>query len=130
MFLSIIALCSPTRTSGQYLQKMKIDDYGLRIFAKTLNSSYRMLLPFLIFGDHGRAFCLSVSGFRMSQRFRVDRARADFVIQWHQSLWFTPQFKAINQCRQKKFSQAEIENKRSRKVALKPVRQTLVWCRR
>ena len=25
---------------------------------------------------------------------------------------------------------AEIQNKRSRKVALKPVRQTLVWCRR
>ena len=35
------------------------------------------------------------------------------------------------ECRQKKFSQAEIENKRSSKVALKPVRQTLlVWCGR
>ena len=34
-------------------------------------------------------------------------ARADFVIQEHQSLWFTPQFKAISECRQKKFSQAE-----------------------
>ena len=55
---------------------------------------------------------------------------ADFVKQLHQSLWFTPQFKAISECRQKKFSQAEIENKRSRKVALKPVRQTLVWCGR
>ena len=43
---------------------------------------------------------------------------------------FTPQFKAISECRQKKFSQAEIENKRSRKAALKPVRQTLVWCGR
>ena len=54
--------------------------------------------------------------------------RADFVIQRHQLLWFTPQFKAISECRQKKFSQAEIQNKRRRKVALKPVRQTLVWC--
>ena len=25
-----------------------------------------------IFGDHARAFCLSVFGFRISQRFRVD----------------------------------------------------------
>ena len=33
-------------------------------------------------------------------------------------LWFTHQFKAISECRQKKFSQAEIQNKRSRKVAL------------
>ena len=58
------------------------------------------------------------------------KTRADFVIQQHQSLWFTPQFKAISECRQKKFSQVEIQNKRSRKVALKPVRQTLVWCER
>ena len=42
----------------------------------------------------------------------------------------TPQFKVISECRQKKFSQAEIQNKRSLKVALKPVRQTLVWCGR
>ena len=56
--------------------------------------------------------------------------RADFVIQQHQSLWFTPQFKAISGYRQKKFPQAKIENKRSRKIALKPVRQTLVWCGR
>ena len=41
-----------------------------------------------------------------------------------------PQFKAISECRQKKFSEAEIQNKRSRKVALKTVRQTLVWCGR
>ena len=54
--------------------------------------------------------------------------RADFVIQYHQSLWYTPQLKAISECRQKKFSQAEIQSKRSGKVALKPVRQTLVWC--
>ena len=47
-----------------------------------------------------------------------------------QSLWFTPQFKAISEFRQKKFSQAENQNRRSRKVALKPVRQTLVWCDR
>ena len=26
--------------------------------------------------------------------------RADFIIQWHQLLWFTPQFKAISECRQ------------------------------
>ena len=53
------------------------------------------------------------------------------VIQKHQSLWFTPQFKAISECRQKKFSQAEIQNKRGCTVALKPVRQTLVvWCGR
>ena len=25
--------------------------------------------------------------------------RADFVIQWHQLLWFKPQFKAISECR-------------------------------
>ena len=30
----------------------------------------------------------------------------------------------------KKFSQAEIQNKRGHEIALKPVRQTLVWCRR
>ena len=48
----------------------------------------------------------------------------------HQSLWLTPQFKAISECRQMKFSQAEIRNKRSRKVALKPVRATLAWCGR
>ena len=34
--------------------------------------------------------------------------RADFVIKYHQSLWFTPQFKAISEFRQKEFSQAEI----------------------
>ena len=44
--------------------------------------------------------------------------------------WFTPQFKAIIECRPKKFSQAEIQNKRGRKVALKPVRQNLFWCGR
>ena len=58
------------------------------------------------------------------------RTRADFVIQYNQSLWFTPQFKAIIECRQRKFSQAEIQNKPSRKIALKPLRQTLVWCGR
>ena len=42
--------------------------------------------------------------------------------------WFTPQFKTISVCRQKKFSQAEIQNKQSSNFALNPVRQTLVWC--
>ena len=54
--------------------------------------------------------------------------RADFVIQQHQLLWFIPQFKAISECRQKKFSQPVIQNKHSRKVALKPVGQALAWC--
>ena len=36
------------------------------------------------------------------------KTRTDFVIQSHQSPLFTPQFKAISECRQKKFSQAEI----------------------
>ena len=27
--------------------------------------------------------------------------KADFLVQWHQLLWFTPQFKAISECRQK-----------------------------
>ena len=56
--------------------------------------------------------------------------RVDFAIQYHQSLSFTPQVKAISECRQKKFSQAEIQNKPSRKATLKPARQTLVWCGR
>ena len=56
--------------------------------------------------------------------------RADFVTQWHQLLWFTPQFKAISECRQKKFFQPEIQNKHCRNVAPKPVRQTLTWCGR
>ena len=49
---------------------------------------------------------------------------------WHQLLWFTPRLKAINQYRQKKFSQAEIHNKHSRNVAPYPVLQTLTWCGR
>ena len=44
--------------------------------------------------------------------------------------FFTPLFTAISECRQKKFSQAEIQNKQSHKVALKPVRLTLIWCGR
>ena len=42
-------------------------------------------------------------------------ARADFVIQKNQFLWFAPQVKAISECRQKKFSQPVIENKHDRK---------------
>ena len=41
--------------------------------------------------------------------------KADFVIQHHQLLWFTPQFKAISESRQKKFSQPVIQNKHGRK---------------
>ena len=37
--------------------------------------------------------------------------RADYVIQQHQLLWFIPQFKGINVCRQKKFSQPVIQSK-------------------
>ena len=58
----------------------------------------------------------------------IDGTRANFVIQWHQLLWFTPQFKAIREGRQKKFFQPEIHNKHSRKVAPKLARQTLTWC--
>ena len=36
----------------------------------------------------------------------------------------------ISESRQKKFYQAEVQNKLSRKVVLKLVRQTLVWCGR
>ena len=41
--------------------------------------------------------------------------RADFVIQKHHLLWLTPQFKAISECRQKKFSQPAIQNKHGHK---------------
>ena len=44
------------------------------------------------------------------------------------ALVHTRQFKAISDCRQRKFSQPVIQNKHSHKVALKPVRQTLAWC--
>ena len=54
--------------------------------------------------------------------------RTDFLIQWHQLLWFTPQFKAISDLRQNKFSQPVIQNKHGRKLALIPVRLTLTWC--
>ena len=43
------------------------------------------------------------------------------------TLIHTP-IQAISECIQKKCSQAEIQNKRSCKVALKPVRQNLVCC--
>ena len=82
------------------------------------------------FNEEQRSIILQTKNFLSFHKMLIGKTRADFVTQYHQSLWFTPQFKAISECRQKKFPQAEIENKRSRKVALKPVRQTLVWCRR
>ena len=75
---------------------------------------------------HKEKFEAKNSSRKICFNIRAESTRADFVIQYHQSLSFTPQFKEISECRQKKFSQAEIQNKRSRKVALKPVRQTLV----
>ena len=33
-----------------------------------------------------------------SNIFHAMKTRGDFVIQYHQSLWFTPQFKAISEC--------------------------------
>ena len=42
------------------------------------------------------------------------------VKQWDQLLLLTPKFKEICDCRHKKFSQAVIKKKQSRKVSLKP----------
>ena len=42
--------------------------------------------------------------------------RVDIVIQKHQLLWFTPQFKVISECEQNKSSRPVIQNKHSRIV--------------
>ena len=71
-----------------------------------------------------RRLAFFVSNFEHCNRVNKGRFRNTIVA----VAWFTPQFKAISDFRQKKFSQPVLQNKRSRKVALKPVRQTLTCC--
>ena len=52
--------------------------------------------------------------------FVYNATKTDFVRQELQLLLLTPKFKGIGDCRQKKFPQAEIQNKRRRKLSLKP----------
>ena len=77
-----------------------------------------------------RAIFQPIPGRSEPYLFLAILTRPDFVIQEHQLLWFTPEFKVISQCRRKKCSQAVIQSKHSCKVVLKPVRQTLAWCGR
>ena len=107
----------------------------LCLLALAIASDKSSECPFVFFCERKKRKyfrCLSIIKIIVSVSLgeKLQLTRAIFVIQKHLLLWFTPLFKAISKCRQKKFSQPVIQNRHSRKVALKPVRQTLAWCGR
>ena len=55
--------------------------------------------------------CRLFKGILQMIHFYSRRTRTDFVIQWHQLLLLTPQFKAISDCWQRKLFQPANQNK-------------------